>query len=134
MESIAKLFEALDALKQQIADAQAALAAEKAVGFAEGAASRDEEVAALKARIVELEAGVDPEKKFSQADLDAAVSAAVSPLQQRIGELEVLVAGIDGKVAEAVAAFKSELLAKYEEQQVAENEGETGFKNLLRGE
>lgn len=110
------------ALQTQLADAQAAAEsiAKEAYdkGFADGVAS------------VPVS-----DKIYSQAELDAAVASATEPLHGQIAELQVKVseleASIDQKVGEAVAALKADLLAKYEEQQVAESEGETGFKSLL---
>jgi hypothetical protein len=54
--------------------------------------------------------------------------AAIDSLNAQITDLntKLMAAGPD-----AVAAFKAELKAKYEEQQVAETEGETGFKSLF---
>ncbi len=76
------------------------------------------------------------EKIYTQAELDAAVQASVLPLQEQIVSLQAQVDGmqaqIDAKVAEAMALFKADLLAKYEAQQVVESDSETGFKDLLK--
>lgn len=105
-------------LQAQLADAQKAAddlaKAKYDEGFAAGVAS------------------VGPgDKIYSQAELDAIVL----PLNEKIAALELTVnelsASIPVKIAEAVAAFKAELLAKYEAAQVVESDVETGFKNLL---
>lgn len=105
-------------LQAQLADAQKAAddlaKAKYDEGFAAGVAS------------------VQPSDKiYSQAEVDAIVL----PLNEKIAALELAItdinATIPAKIAEAVAAFKAELLAKYEEQQVVETQAETGFKNLL---
>jgi len=71
------------------------------------------------------------DKIFSQAEVDAMVL----PLQESIlslqSQIDQMQAQIDAKVSQAVAAFKAELLAKYEAQQVVESASETGFKDLL---
>lgn len=73
---------------------------------------------------------------FSQADLDAAVAAAVGPLNEQIAAMQVELDGLKASVeqikADAVAAFKAELLAKYEEMQVVESQLETGFGEMLK--
>lgn len=107
-------------LQLQLADAQAALDAEKKAsydkGFADGVAS------------------VNPssDKIYSQAELDAKLAEALLPLQLKIEELEKKVTELEIAQDAKVNAFKAELLAKYEAQQVAESEGETGFKDLLK--
>lgn len=127
---IVKLLQDLSAtissLQLALADAEAAavqIAKENYdKGFADGVAS--------------VPPPVVSDKIFSQEELDAAVKAAVEPLQARVVELEALVeeikAGVQPKIDEALAAFKAELLAKYEAQQVVESETETGFKELLK--
>lgn len=73
---------------------------------------------------------------FTQEQVDALVAAAVAEKDKEIEQLKAekadLEANADAKVSEAVAAFKADLLAKYEEQQVAETQAETGFKDLLK--
>ena len=105
---ILKLFNELHAAVEsaQLALADAQLAAEQlgALKFAEGAASRDEEVAGLLARIAELEA-IDPEKKYSQAELDQAVSDAVT-------------AAVQLAVDEAKAALKTSFQALLDAEEV----------------
>lgn len=112
-------------------------------------------IAALQAQLVDAQASADAlakakydegfaagvasvggsDKIYSQAELDAKIAEAVLPLNEKVASLEAKIveieAGIEVKVKDAVAVFKAELLAKYEAQQVAESEGETGFKNLL---
>lgn len=107
----------------KIAAAKAALEAELKVahdaGFDEGV----------------LQNTVPGDKIYTEADYQAAVV----PLQAKIAELELAVKASDeslpGKievaVAGALAAFKVELAQAYDAQQVAESEGETGFKSLL---
>ena len=75
------------------------------------------------------------EKIYSEEELQAELQ----PLKDKIAELEGKVAQAEaelpGKLEQAaklaVDAFKAELKAKYEEQQVAESQGETGFGALL---
>jgi uncharacterized small protein (DUF1192 family) len=73
---------------------------------------------------------------FSQADIDAAVAAAVAPMNEQIVALQAEVEGLKAQIeqvkSEAVAAFKAELLAKYEEMQVVESQLETGFGEMLK--
>ena len=112
-------------------------------------------IAALQAQLVDAQASADALAKqkydegfaagvasvpvvpggFTQEQVDAAVLAAVEPLQKKVSDLEAKVAELEAsvqpKIDAAVAAYKADLLAKYEAQQVAESEGETGFKNLL---
>lgn len=99
-------------LQVKLADAQAALDAEKKasydIGFQQGQDSRVGEIEALKAEIEELKKnqGGDPEKVFTQADLDSAV-------------------------AQAVAALKADLLAKYKAQQELESAGEKEIEDFF---
>jgi hypothetical protein len=64
---------------------------------------------------------------YSQEQLDAAVAAAVNPLKDEIAALKLEVDALKA----AALQYKADLKAAYEAQQVAETEGETGFKNLL---
>lgn len=126
---IVKLLQDLSAtitsLQSALADAQAAAEsiAKEAYdkGFADGVASVPP---------------VPTDKIYSQEDLDAAVKAAAEPLQARVAELEAQVAdmpaAIDAKVAEAMAAFKADLLAKYEAQQADESAGESAIREMLK--
>jgi chromosome segregation ATPase len=124
--------EQLQSLQAALQDAQAAseqLAQEQyAKGFADGVASVPPPV---------------NDKIYSQEELDQAVRSALAPVEEQVAAMRVQIEGlgqqilelqnnIDSAKADAVAAFKAELLAKYEEQQVAESQGETGFGDLLR--
>lgn len=95
------LLSQLSALQAQLADAEAALAAEKKaaydLGFSEGVAS------------------MQSDKIYSEADLQAKLAEAVLPLQVKIQELEAALVGIDEKVAQEIAKVKAELLAKLKE-------------------
>lgn len=115
------LVASIAALQAQLADAQKAADDLAKVKYDEGFAAG---VASV----------VVSDKIYSQAELDAKIAEAVAPLNAKIVELDVKVAELSAAVvAEAgkLVAYKAELLAKYEAQQVAESEGETGFKNLL---
>lgn len=82
-----------------------------------------------------------PDKIFSNEEMEAELA----PLRAEIADLKAAAevattekAELQAKVDEipalkdqAVAEFKADLLAKYEAQQVAETDGETGFKALL---
>ena len=72
------------------------------------------------------------DKVFSQEEVDGFLA----PLNAKIEELTLMVstmqADMDAKITEAMASFKAELLAKYEESQVAESLVETGFKEFLK--
>lgn len=74
------------------------------------------------------------QKIYSEQDLQNEIGpreAKISDLSAKVAELEAQVNSIPTQVSEAVAAFKAELKAKYEEQQVVENTSETGFGALL---
>lgn len=96
---------------------------------AEKKASYDEGFAAGAAA-----GGID--KIYSQAELDAKVAEAVAAVQLQLdavkAELEQLKGEVDLKIASALSAFKADLLAKYQEQQVVESASETGFADLLK--
>lgn len=80
---------------------------------------------------------------FTQADMDQVAATAkaekdneyapqIAALNERISALESQpTVDADKVAADAIAAFKAELKAKYAEQQVAESQGETGFATLL---
>jgi len=135
------LFEQIKSLQEQLTlviDASQQIADESfAAGKEEGIKSRDEEVAALKLRISELESSSG--KIYSQEEADALVKAAVDPLQSQIDglklEVEDLKSKIEGARQEGMTQgkleLKASLKAEYLKQQVAENEGETGFGSLL---
>jgi uncharacterized small protein (DUF1192 family) len=94
MDPLKALFDALDALKSQLSDADALLKSEYARGFADGVAS----------------VSVDPEKKYSQADVDAAVSAAVAPLNEQIAALQAQVDSFDAKIKAALEGEDQRIL------------------------
>ncbi len=120
------------ALTSQLSDAQAAADAIAKTAYDKG--------------FVDGVASVPPpvnDKIYSQAELDAAVASAVAPLnetvaamQVQLADLQAVVDGMAGKIDEAVTAslvaFKAQLTAAYEAQQVVESESETGFKDLLK--
>lgn len=83
----------IDALKQQLVDAQAAAQAQYDKGFADGVAS------------------VKP--GFSQADIDAAVAAAISPLNDQIASLQAQIDSTQSQIDAAVAAYKVQVQAAY---------------------
>lgn len=78
--------------------------------------------------------GID--KLYSQAELDAKIQDAVLPLNEQVKVLaesvESLKLEVESGKVEAVASFKAELAAKYNDLQVAETVAETGFGELLK--
>lgn len=141
--STMNLFELFAALQVTITELQAKLAeAETALAEAKQA-SYDEGFAAGAA-------SAQSDKIYSQADLDAAVASAIAPLEAANADLMVqldgvkanvaaleaqlaeLTSGLEAKVSEAVAAFKAELLAKYQEAQAQETEIEKTIEDLLK--
>lgn len=76
------------------------------------------------------------DKIYSDAEMNQIIAEETAPLKAKIAELEVAVANLQAAIepakAEAVAAFKAELAAKYAEQQVVESTSETGFAELLK--
>lgn len=123
------------ALNQALIDAQAAadsIATEAyAKGYAEGVAS------------VVVPPPVDDVTPFSQADVDAAVALAVQPVMDELaavkaelegvkGELEMVKASVEQAKLDAVAGFKAELLAKFEEAMAQENAVEAAFGEMLK--
>lgn len=110
----------LNGLVAQLADAQKAADDLAKLKFDEGFA----------AGVASVPVGSD--KIFSQEEVDAMLK----PLQDELAlvkeQVLALQGEIDTKVAEAVAGFKAELLAKYEAQQVVESDSETGFRDLLK--
>jgi len=100
------LLASLAALQQQVVDAQALVDQAYQKGFADGAAS----------------VSVPPsDKLYSEEELQAKIAEAVAPLQKKIEELEAVVAGVDQKIADAVAAFKADLLVKVKEVDAIED-------------
>lgn len=125
MSLVAAAKEALSAVEIEAMAAQVAMPEELA---AEKQASYDEGFAAGAA-------SVGSDKIYSQAEVDAMLAPLQAELDGVKAELEALKLDIDAKIeaakADAVAALKAELKAKYDEQQVAEAQGETGFGALL---
>lgn len=72
------------------------------------------------------------DKLYSQAELDAKIQDAILPLQEEINILKSQSIDVEAVIFEAKSELKAELLAKYEEQQVAESQAETGFLELLK--
>lgn len=113
-----ELQSSIGALQAQLLDAQAAadsIAKENYdMGFAAGVASVPAD-----------------DKIYSQAELDAAVG----PLQEQISALQIQMQdmqnALNQKVADAVAAIKADLLAKYRDLEVVIQTAETGFEQLL---
>lgn len=114
--SLQQLLETLATLQQQAIDAKLLVDQAYQKGFTDGVAS-----------VV-----IPVDKIYSEEELQAKIAEAVAPLQKKIEELEAVVAGVDQKIADGVALFKAELLAKYEELQVAETAAEVGFAELLK--
>lgn len=120
------LVDQINALQLQLADAESAASAiakeNYDKGFADGVAS--------------VPPPVEDDKIYSQTELDAAVEAAVSPFRVELesvkAELESVKLSVDQKISDALAIFKADLKAKYEEMQVAESVIETGFSDLLK--
>jgi len=77
--------------------------------------------------------GID--KIYSQAELDKRLADQASEYETTIGELNTQVSMFPTQLeqarTEAVAAKMAELKAAYEQAQVAESQGETGFGALL---
>jgi hypothetical protein len=101
--------------------------------------------------MIQLPDATDPTVQYTQAQLNEAVTAGkeqqkledqvqIDALNAQITEKDTKISNLENQVAQfnaeqikadAVAAFKAELKAKYEEQQVAETAGETGFLGFL---
>ena len=112
------LLASLAALQQQVVDAQALVDQAYQKGFADGAAS-----------VVVPPAS---DKIYSEEELQAKIKEALFPLEEKITSLEAEISLLPEKIEEGVAAFKAELLAKYNELQVAETAAEVGFGELLK--
>ncbi len=117
------------ALQTALQDAEATLADAKK-------ASYDEGFAAGVASVPVIDPPPASDKIYSQAELDAAVATAVVVVQAKVDELQAQVDSfpgvIDAKIAEAMATFKADLLAKYKDLEVALQTAETGFEDLLK--
>ncbi len=121
VEQLVALIAALAELQEKLSDAQIALevATKEAYdkGFVDGVAS------------VPV---VGAEKIYSEEELQVKIQEALLPLNEKIATLEVEIALVPEKIAAGVALMKAELLAKYEELQVAETAAEVGFAELLK--
>ena len=88
---------------------------------------------------VELPEPTNPDAQYTQAQMNDAVNTGKDEVRAELqpqldaiaSELAEVKASIEPAKADAVATFKADLKAKYEEQQVAEQAGETGFGALL---
>lgn len=133
----AQLQATISALQSQLADTETAIAEAKKAAYDEGFA----------AGVASVPAG---DKLYSQEELDAAIAQAKVELEAINGDLMVqldgvkaqvvaleatvadLTASIETKVSEAMAAFKADLLAKYQSAQAAEGEIEKTIEDLLK--
>lgn len=111
------LLASLVALQQQAVDAQALVEQAYQKGFVDGVVSVPPIVS---------------EKIYTQEELDAKIQEALLPLNEKVAALEAEIALVPEKIVAGVALIKAELLAKYEELQVAESAGEVGFLELLK--
>lgn len=115
----------VETLKQQLTDAEAALAAAKQTSYDEGFA----------AGVLSVPQVPPSDKVFSQAEVDQMIIDATTPIQaqvdQLIVEVESIKASIPAEKEAAVKEFKAALLAKYEEQQASESASEASFKDIL---
>lgn len=126
LSKIAEILVLIADLQAKLADVEVFVAAEKQLsyekGFADGVAS--------------VPVVPPSDKLYSQEELDAKLAEALLPLNDKIVELEKkieeLTLAVDAAKVEAVALFKAELAAKYEELQVAETAAEVGFGELLK--
>ena len=121
LKMLSDLGAAITDLQNQLEAAKALAVTEYDRGFAKGVKSTQGEAS---------------DKIYSQAELDAKLEEAIDAVSAEIeslkAELEATKASVEPKIEEAIKAFKADLLAKYEEQQVAESESETGFAALLK--
>lgn len=121
LEQLVALMASLNALQTQLADAQVALevATKEAYdkGFVDGVASVPVIVA---------------DKIYSEEELQVKIQEALLPINEKVAALEIELALVPEKIAAGVALMKAELLAKYEELQVAETAAEVGFAELLK--
>lgn len=126
----------IEALTAQLADTEAAVNEAKLAAYNEGFAAGQASVSTDKIYSQEeldqkvLEA-VDAAKAEMASSLEAS-QAKVAELELKVADLEAVVAGMDAKIAEAIAAFKADLLAQFEAQQDQESAGESMFKDLLK--
>lgn len=112
-------------LQLQLIDAQRAAEALADAKYNEG----------FKAGVASVD-GVVSDKIYSQKELDQKIIEAIAPIQAQLDivklQFEQLKADVDAKIKEGITIFKSNLLEKYIEQQVAETQAETGFAELLK--
>lgn len=112
----------INELQAKLVDAEAALSESAKIaydkGFADGAAS--------------VVVTPPTDKLYSEEELQTKIKEALFPLEEKITSLEAEIALLPQKIEEGVAAFKAELLAKYNELQVAETAAEVGFAELLK--
>lgn len=122
MSKIAEILVLIVELQAKLADVDAFVAAEKAASFDAGKLLGLEEGKKLgfdegfAAGVASVPVGPGG---FTQEQVDAMILAAIEPLQKKIEVLQLVVDGvqaqIDQKVAEALIAFKAELLVKVQE-------------------
>jgi hypothetical protein len=125
LDSIPALLQTIEELKSKAQDAESLVVVEKQASYDAGFAAGLASVA---------------EKIYTQADLDGAVALAVEPLTAELilikGEFETLKMEVDSKIeiakGEAVAMFKAELKAKYDEAQATETELELAIGEMLK--
>lgn len=126
MEKLSTLLTLLATLQASVAevlaigaDAQALLDAAKLEGYNQAKA---------EVSLPTPEVPVEPTVPATADEKDQKIAE----LQQQMDELKMSIdASIATATAQAVADFKAQLKAKYEEQQVAETATETGFGDLL---
>lgn len=137
-ERAAGVEEGVRSRDQEIADMVVAAEVDRAAfgsaeylrGFNDGVASDSEKIY-TQAEMDQVKADADAALEALRLEVEAdraSFQEQISSLNQQLADLD---ASIPGKVADAVAAFKSELKAKYDEMQVVETEAETGFGSLL---
>lgn len=74
-------------------------------------------------------ASTGSEKIYSQAELEAKIMEVVSPLKSEIEALQLQVGQTDQRIADAIAAFKAELLVKAKEIDAIED---AAMEDLLK--
>lgn len=72
------------------------------------------------------------DKVYSETEAQQMVTDATSSLRAQLQDAQAQIAGEQDRIAAAVAQVKGELLARYQEMEVAEQERETGFVNMLK--
>jgi hypothetical protein len=109
-------------LQAKLADAQMALDEQIKIAYDKG----------YNDGVASIPAPVPSDKIYSQEELDAIVQSALEPVNAKVAELEVIVAGIDQKVADAVAQMKADLMVKFQELKAKEDGIEVEFEELLK--